>query len=83
MSHSAANIAFADPAAAIPKDLYDIGEIPPLGHVPSKMHAWVVRRERHGPPEQSMKIEVVPTWPLDSHDVLVLVMAAGVNYNGV
>ena len=30
-----------------------------------------------------MQIEVVPTWPLDSHEVLVLVMAAGVNYNGV
>ncbi len=30
-----------------------------------------------------MQIEVVPTWELDSHDVLVLVMAAGVNYNGV
>ena len=30
-----------------------------------------------------MQIEVVPTWTLDSHDVLVLVMAAGVNYNGV
>ncbi len=30
-----------------------------------------------------MKVEVLPTWPLDSHDVLVLVMAAGVNYNGV
>src|SRR5579859_6764268 len=66
-----------------PKDLYDIGEIPPLGHVPAKMHAWVVRKDRHGPPEQSMQLEVVPTWPLDSHDVLVLVMAAGVNYNGV
>ena len=30
-----------------------------------------------------MQIEVLPTWQLDSHDVLVLVMAAGVNYNGV
>jgi crotonyl-CoA carboxylase/reductase len=65
------------------KDLYDIGEIPPLGHVPTKMHAWVVRKDRHGPPEQSMQLEVVPTWTLDSHDVLILVMAAGVNYNGV
>ena len=65
------------------KDLYDIGEIPPLGHVPKNMHAWVIRKERHGPPEQSMQLEVVPTWELDSHDVLVLVMAAGVNYNGV
>jgi crotonyl-CoA carboxylase/reductase len=30
-----------------------------------------------------MQVEVLPTWALDSHDVLVLVMAAGVNYNGV
>ncbi|MEA2946949.1 MAG: crotonyl-CoA carboxylase/reductase, partial [Alphaproteobacteria bacterium] len=70
-------------AAPQNKDLYEIGEIPPLGHVPASMYAWVVRKDRHGPPEQSMQVEVVPTWTLDSHDVLVLVMAAGVNYNGV
>ena len=33
------------------KDLYEIGEIPPLGHVPKSMYAWAVRKERHGPPE--------------------------------
>ena len=49
----------------------------------SKMYAWTIRKERHGPPDDAMQIEVVPTWQLDSHDVLVLVMAAGVNYNGV
>ncbi len=65
------------------KDLYEVGEIPPLGHVPKNMYAWVIRKERHGPPETSMQVEVVPTWTLDSHEVLVLVMAAGVNYNGV
>ena len=65
------------------KDLYDIGEIPPLGHVPKNMYAWTIRRERHGNPDTAMQVEVVPTWSLDSHDVLVLVMAAGVNYNGV
>ncbi|MEE4012835.1 crotonyl-CoA carboxylase/reductase [Roseibium sp. FZY0029] len=65
------------------KDLYEIGEIPPLGHVPKNMYAWTIRRERHGPPEDAMKLEVVPTWELDSHEVLVLVMAAGVNYNGI
>ena len=65
------------------KDLYEIGEIPPLGHVPANMYAWAIRKERHGPPETSMLIEVVLTWKLDSHEVLVLVMAAGVNYNGV
>ncbi|MCG8492890.1 MAG: crotonyl-CoA carboxylase/reductase [Sneathiellales bacterium] len=65
------------------KDLYEVGEIPPLGHVPSKMYAWAIRRERHGEPEKAMQVEVVDTPELDSHDVLVLVMAAGVNYNGV
>src|SRR5687767_1681606 len=65
------------------KDLYEIGEIPPLGHVPKNMYAWAIRRDRQGPPESAMQMEVLPTWELDSHDVLVLVMAAGVNYNGV
>ncbi len=65
------------------KDLYEVGEIPPLGHVPEKMYAWTIRKERHGPPETSMQMEVVPTWALDSHDVLVFTMAAGVNYNGI
>ncbi|MEO1328940.1 MAG: crotonyl-CoA carboxylase/reductase [Pseudomonadota bacterium] len=65
------------------KDLYEVGEIPPLGHVPKQMYAWAIRRERHGPPEQSMLLETVDTPEPDSHEVLVLVMAAGVNYNGV
>jgi len=65
------------------KDLYDIGEIPPLGHVPEKMHAWVIRKERHGPPDKSFQIEVVPTWTIGEDEVLLMVMAGGVNYNGV
>ncbi len=65
------------------KDLYEVGEIPPLGHVPAQMYAWAIRRERHGPPEEAMQLEVVPTWEIDSNEVLVLVMAAGVNYNGI
>ena len=64
------------------KDLYDVGEMPPLGYVPKSMYAWAIRRERHGEPDKSFQIEVVETPTLDSQDVLVLVMAAGVNYNG-
>ena len=71
------------PYDAPEKELYDIGEMPPLGFVPPKMHAWVIRRERHGDPDKAMELEVIDTPTLDSHDVLVLVMAAGVNYNGV
>ncbi|MCE4222644.1 crotonyl-CoA carboxylase/reductase [Methylobacterium sp. C25] len=65
------------------KDLYDLGEVPPLGHVPKNMYAWVVRKDRHGPPESANEVEVVPTWSLGDDDVLVYVMAAGINYNHV
>ena len=65
------------------KELYEIGEMPPLGHVPAKMYAWSIRRERHGQPDTAMQVEVVDTWSIDSNEVLVLVMAAGINYNGV
>src|ERR1043165_7148981 len=69
--------------ADTPKNLYELGEIPPLGHVPEKMYAWAIRKERHGPPEEAMQIEAVPPWSIGDDEVLVLVMAAGVNYNGV
>jgi crotonyl-CoA carboxylase/reductase len=47
------------------------------------MYAWAIRRERHGEPDKAMLVEVVDTPEIDAHEVLVLVMAAGVNYNGV
>ena len=65
------------------KDLYGLGEMPPLGHVPAQMYAWAIRRERHGAPDTAMQVEVVETPSIDSNEVLVMVMAAGVNYNGV
>jgi crotonyl-CoA carboxylase/reductase len=65
------------------KDLYEVGEIPPLGHVPARMYAWAIRRERHGEPDKSFQLEVVETPKIDSNEVLVFVMGAGVNYNGV
>jgi len=71
------------PYDAPEKDLYEIGEMPPLGYVPKQMYAWAIRRERHGDPDKAMQVEVVDTPVIDSHEVLVLVMAAGVNYNGV
>jgi crotonyl-CoA carboxylase/reductase len=81
MSQAAETLS-AEPVIPV-KDLYEVGEIPPLGHVPKNMYGWVIRREREGPPEQAMQIEVVPTPAIDSDEVLVFVMAAGVNYNGV
>ena len=71
------------PYDAPEKDLYEVGEMPPLGYVPKQMYAWAIRRERQGEPDQAMQLEVVDVPTLDSHEVLVLVMAAGVNYNGI
>ncbi|GIT91268.1 crotonyl-CoA reductase [Jannaschia pagri] len=68
---------------AVAKDLYEMGEMPPMGHVPKQMYAWTIRRERHGEPDTAMQQEIVDVPTLDSNEVLVLVMAAGVNYNGV
>ncbi len=80
---SAAEAPNGAPKGPPPKELYELGEIPPLGHVPAKMYAWAIRRERHGPPDKSMQVEVVETPTLEADEVLVMVMAAGVNYNGV
>ena len=46
-----AGVANADPTK---KRLYEIGEIPPLGHVPKNMYGWAIRRDRHGEPEKAM-----------------------------
>jgi crotonyl-CoA carboxylase/reductase len=65
------------------KDLYEVGEIPPAFHVPRQMYAWAIRKERHGRPKEAMQVEVVDTPKIGEDECLVLVMAAGVNYNGV
>ena len=65
------------------KDLYEVGVAPPLGEVPAKMYAWLIRPERFGQPDDAFKIEVVDVPEPDDDDVLVYVMAAGINYNNV
>ena len=72
-----------DAHIALKKDLYEMGEMPPLGYVPNQMYAWAIRRERHGEPNTAMIQEILEVPKLDNYDVLVLVMAAGINYNGV
>ena len=41
------------------KDLYELGEIPPMGYVPKQMYAWAIRRERHGEPDRAFMVETV------------------------
>ena len=65
------------------KDLYTIGEAPPLGHVPPRMYAQVIRQSRFGEPRQAFQDEVVDVPEIGPDEALVYVMAAGINYNNV
>jgi crotonyl-CoA carboxylase/reductase len=67
----------------VANDLFEIGEVPPAGHVPGRMYAQVIRPERYGEPERAFQIEAVDTPAPGPGEALVLVMAAGVNYNNV
>ncbi|NCQ35661.1 crotonyl-CoA carboxylase/reductase [bacterium] len=60
-----------------------IGSIPALGEVPKAMRAYVIRKERFGEPLKAFQEEVIPTWEVGPGEVLVQVMAVGVNFNGV
>ena len=65
------------------KELYDLGDQPPLGEVPPKMHAFMVRQDRFGKPIDAWKSEVIDVPTIGPKDVLVYVMATGINYNNV
>lgn len=67
----------------MPKELYELGEVPELGFVPKKMHAQVVRQERFGEPVKAFQREPVDIPEIEPDEALVYVMAAGVNYNNV
>ena len=64
-------------------ELCDLGERPPLGEVPEKMHAFAVRQDRFGEPRDAWQRDVVSTPSIQAHEVLVYVMATGINYNNV
>ena len=64
-------------------DSYPIGSQPPLGEVPEKMLAQVVRPERFGDPRTAFQIEEIDIPPLKPNEVLISVMAAGINFNNV
>ena len=60
-----------------------IGMLPSLGMVPRRMHAQVVRRSRYGPPTRAVQQEVLDTPRIAADEVLIAVMAAGINHYSV
>lgn len=61
----------------------EIGSLPALGEVPKKMFAQVIRQDRFGDPRHAFQIEEVDVPKIKAHEVLIGVMAAGVNFNNV
>jgi crotonyl-CoA carboxylase/reductase len=63
--------------------VFDLTEAPPVGVVPRRMHAQTIRQARFGEPKDAFEDEIVPVPELGPDDVLVYVMAAGINFNSV
>src|SRR5690606_28168901 len=60
-----------------------VSDLPPVGEVPETMLAQVVRADRFGEPISAFQIEELPVPELGPKDVLIGVMAAGINFNNV
>jgi crotonyl-CoA carboxylase/reductase len=60
-----------------------IGTLPSVGEVPQQMFAQVIRQNRFGDPRTAFQVEEVDVPQLKPHEVLIGVMAAGINYNNV
>ncbi len=58
-------------------------ELPPIGKLPKSMEAQVIRSERFGDPRTAFQIETVEVPDLKPNEVLIAVMAAGINFNNV
>jgi len=53
------------------------------GELPATMAAWVIREEREGEPMDAFQLEEIEVPEPEAFEVIVRVMAAGVNYNNV
>jgi crotonyl-CoA carboxylase/reductase len=53
------------------------------GALPETMAAWVIRQEREGEPTEAFRLEQIEVPEPGPFEVIVRVMAAGVNYNNV
>ncbi len=66
-----------------PSETFQMPVLPEVGTVPETMIAQVVRQDRFGDPAAAFQIEELPVPEVGEHEVLIAVMAAGINYNNV
>ncbi len=56
------------------KDIYELGEMPPIGVIPKLMYAQLIRQDRYGQPMTAFQIEKIETPTIGPDEVLVLVI---------
>src|SRR3954449_10040168 len=65
-------------------DLHQISSVETEpGELPDTMAAWVIRQEREGEPKDAFQLEEIEVPEPGAFEVVVRVMAAGVNFNNV
>lgn len=64
-------------------EIVQLGNLPPLGEVPQHMYAQTLRQNRYNIPAKAFGIETVKVPEIKDDEVLIGVMAAGLNYNSV
>jgi crotonyl-CoA carboxylase/reductase len=62
---------------------HPLPDLPPVGEVPPRMLAQVIRQDRLGEPLNAFVIEEIETPSIEPDEVLIAVMAAGINFNNV
>jgi crotonyl-CoA carboxylase/reductase len=73
-----------DPRRSVAVDIAEISKLDvEPGELPATMAAWVIRPEREGEPKDAFQIEEIEVPEPGPFEVIVRVMAAGVNFNNV
>jgi crotonyl-CoA carboxylase/reductase len=74
----------ADSMARLAVDVSKVSELDAEpGTLPATMAAWVIRQDREGEPREAFQLEEIEVPEPGAFEVVVRVMAAGVNYNNV
>ncbi len=66
-----------------PINAHPLPDLPPVGEVPERMLAQVIRQDRLGPPIDAFALEEIDTPQPGPDEVLIAVMAAGLNFDNV
>lgn len=63
--------------------IFEVGELPPIGVIPEKMHAWTIRNDRLGAPLKAFREEIVSVPSARKGELIIANLCTSVNYNGV